>query len=80
VTHHGSRGPGAGLYKLGMRKAEAYRKKLSQGVLKQNAWIPADTEDGVAYWDALQLIRKWTKANHNCLHQAALDVVGGTMT
>lgn len=79
VTHHGSRGPGAGLYTLGMRKAEAYRKKLSHGVLKQNAWIPADTDDGIAYWDALQLIRKWTKANHNCLHQAALQVAGGTM-
>ena len=71
VTHHGSRGPGAGLYKLGMRCAEGWRKKLSHGVLKQNAWIPADSEDGVAYWEALQLIRKWTKGNHNAIHQAA---------
>lgn len=71
VTHHGSRGPGAGLYKLGMKCAETWRKKLSTGVLKQNAWIPADSADGVAYWEALQLIRKWTKANHNALHQAA---------
>ncbi len=71
VTHHGSRGPGAGLYKLGMKAAEKWRKKLSVGVLKQNAWIPADSDEGIAYWDALQLIRKWTKANHNALHQAA---------
>ncbi|WP_127112084.1 RtcB family protein [Shimia sediminis] len=71
VTHHGSRGPGAGLYKLGMRAAEKWRKKLSVGVLKQNAWIPADSDEGIAYWDALQLIRKWTKANHNAIHQAA---------
>lgn len=71
VTHHGSRGPGAGLYKLGMRAAEVWRKKLSTGVLKQNAWIPSDTPEGESYWEALQLIRKWTKANHNCLHQAA---------
>lgn len=71
VTHHGSRGPGAGLYKLGMRCAERFRKKLSTGVSKHNAWIPADTRDGEAYWEALQLIRKWTKANHNCLHAAA---------
>ncbi len=76
VTHHGSRGPGAGLYKLGMRAAEAWRKKLSTGVLKQNAWIPADSAEGVAYWEALQLIRKWTKANHNALHQATLEVAG----
>ncbi|KMW57587.1 Protein RtcB [Candidatus Rhodobacter oscarellae] len=76
VTHHGSRGPGASLYKLGMRAAEAWRKKLSTGVLKQNAWIPADTDEGEAYWQALQLIRKWTKGNHNCLHQAAAQVAG----
>jgi len=41
--------------------------------LKQNAWIPADTEDGKAYWDALQLIRKWTKANHNAIHQGVVE-------
>ncbi|MGB0901052.1 RtcB family protein [Halocynthiibacter sp.] len=73
VTHHGSRGPGAGLYKLGMRVAERFRKERTTGVLKQNAWIPFDTPEGVAYWDALQLIRKWTKANHNCLHQATAE-------
>ncbi|MEM7644734.1 MAG: RtcB family protein [Pseudomonadota bacterium] len=76
VTHHGSRGPGAGLYKLGMRVAEGFRKRLSVGVLKQNAWIPADTPEGEAYWEALQLIRKWTKANHNCLHAAAAAFAG----
>ena len=79
VTHHGSRGPGAGLYKLGMRAAEAWRKKLSVGVLKQNAWIPFDTDEGVAYWDALQLIRAWTKANHNCLHQATAEEANATV-
>ncbi|RYG91705.1 RtcB family protein [Loktanella sp. IMCC34160] len=76
VTHHGSRGPGAVLYKLGMEVAERYRKRLSPETLKQNAWIPADTEDGQAYWDALQLIRKWTKANHNAIHQATVEFSG----
>ncbi len=75
VTHHGSRGPGGMLYKLGMEVAERYRQKLSPQTLKQNAWIPADTEDGSSYWQALQLLRRWTKANHNCLHQAVADRV-----
>ena len=79
ITHHGSRGPGAGLFKLGMRVAEKYRKKLSEGVLKQNAWIPYDTQDGADYWEALQLIRRWTKANHNCLH-AATEQISGSKT
>lgn len=68
VTHHGSRKPGAMLYKRGMRVAEKYRQELSPDTLKQNAWIPADTADGHAYWHALQLIREWTKRNHFVLH------------
>ncbi|WP_316015681.1 RtcB family protein [Roseobacter sp. HKCCA0434] len=73
LTHHGSRGPGAGLYKLGMRHAEKMRRKLSPETAKGNAWIPADSPQGEAYWEALQLIRKWTKANHNGLHQAVVE-------
>ncbi len=74
VTHHGSRGPGAVLYKNGMAVAHRFRKELSPGTPKQNAWIPADTQEGRDYWDALQLIRKWTKANHNAIHQATVEV------
>lgn len=77
VTHHGSRGPGARLYKAGMIVAEKFRRKLSPETQKQNAWIPADTEEGRTYWEALQLIRKWTKANHNAIHQATVEAVRG---
>jgi RNA-splicing ligase RtcB len=76
VTHHGSRGPGAGLYTSGMRVAERFRKRLSPATAKENAWIPADSPEGVAYWEALQLIRRWTKANHNAIHQAATVAIG----
>jgi len=79
VTHHGSRGPGAGLYKLGMDVANKYRKKLSPDTLKQNAWIPADSEEGIEYWEALQMVRKWTKANHTGIHQAAVETVGADL-
>ena len=76
VTHHGSRGPGGLLYKAGMEVAEGFRKRLSPATLKQNAWIPADTPEGQDYWQALQIIRRWTKANHNALHQAVADRLG----
>jgi tRNA-splicing ligase RtcB (3'-phosphate/5'-hydroxy nucleic acid ligase) len=79
VTHHGSRGPGAGLYKLGMGMAERFRRALSPKTLPANAWIPFDTPEGMAYWDALQLIRRWTKANHNAIHQAATEGAGAKM-
>ncbi|WGD35884.1 RtcB family protein [Olleya sp. YS] len=70
VTHHGSRGPGARLYDKGMKVAERFRKDLSPETKKQNAWIPYDTEEGQSYWDALQIIRDWTKKNHEVLHDA----------
>ncbi len=76
VTHHGSRGPGALLYKRGLEVAERFRRDLSPQTLPQNAWIPADTDEGRAYWQALQLIRAWTKANHACLHRAAAEAAG----
>ncbi len=76
VTHHGSRGPGAMLFKKGMAAAEGFRRALSPRTLKQNAWIPADSAQGRDYWQALQLIRDWTKANHAVLHQATAHAAG----
>lgn len=73
VTHHGSRGVGAELYKAGMAVAEEYRKKLCPYLPKQNAWIPYDTADGKAYWQALQYVRIWTKFNHWKIHNMVLD-------
>ena len=76
VTHHGSRGFGANLYSKGMKVAERYRKELSPDTLKQNAWIPFNTEEGKQYWEALQIIRKWTKKNHEVIHDATLEKLG----
>lgn len=76
VTHHGSRGPGARLYKKGMQIAERYRQQLSPETLKQNAWIPADTREGDNYWSALQTIREWTKHSHIAIHDMAAERLG----
>ncbi|WP_418512783.1 RtcB family protein [Corallibacter sp.] len=76
VTHHGSRGPGALLYKKGMTIANKFKNYLSPDTLSQNAWIPFDSEEGKQYWEALQLIREWTKLNHEIIHKATSDLVG----
>lgn len=73
ITHHGSRAVGAMLYKKGMATAERFRKQLSKDTLKQNAWIPYDTEEGQLYWEALQIIRNWTKLNHMVIHDAVCE-------
>lgn len=73
VTHHGSRGLGAHLYTRGMRVAEKYRKELSPNTQKSNAWIPYCQEDGKEYWEALQIVRAWTKLNHQVIHRATYE-------
>ncbi len=70
VTHHGSRGFGAHLYSQGMKLAEHFRKEISPKTFEKNAWIPFDTDEGKAYWEALQLVREWTKLNHTTIHAA----------
>jgi RNA-splicing ligase RtcB len=70
VTHHGSRGLGASLYTQGMRLAERFRQEISPKTPEKNAWIPYDSEEGKAYWEALQIVRDWTKLNHATLHDA----------
>jgi hypothetical protein len=42
--------------------AIALRGVLSPETPKHNAWTPAETVEGESYWQALQLIRAWTKA------------------
>jgi RNA-splicing ligase RtcB len=70
VTHHGSRKPGAMLYKAGMTTAERLRREISPETPEHNAWITAETREGEDYWSALQTVRAWTKANHYAIHDA----------
>lgn len=76
VTHHGSRGFGANLYKQGMKAAERFRREISPDTLKGNAWIPYSHPQGKEYWEALQIVREWTKLNHKVLHDATCAKVG----
>jgi RNA-splicing ligase RtcB len=76
VTHHGSRRPGAMLYKAGMETAERMTRARSPETPRHNAWIPADTSEGEAYWGALQAIRAWTRANHFAIHDRVVEALG----
>lgn len=73
ITHHGSRGLGANLYKKGMELAEYFRKELSPKTHTKNAWLPFETIEGKTYWEALQLVREWTKLNHTTIHNATAE-------
>lgn len=79
VTHHGSRGFGAMLYRKGMEVAEMFRKEISPESDPKNPWIPADSIEGKLYWEALQILRDWTKLNHQTIHNATSQKVGVTV-
>ena len=68
VSHHGSRGLGAQVYKRGMAYAQRETKKIAPSIPKGHAWIDMTTEHGEHYWAALQVVREWTKLNHFSLH------------
>ena len=75
VTHHGSRGFGASVYKKGLHEADKFRRSISPSVDKVNSWIPADEVEGHLYWEAIQIVREWTKLNHQVLHNKTLNAV-----
>ncbi|MEQ8308070.1 MAG: RtcB family protein [Hoeflea sp.] len=77
VTHHGSRGLGAQLFKRGRQFAQ--RSLRNSRIPKHQAWIVADTAEGQAYWDALQKVRLWTKMNHFAIHNAIARKIGNAV-
>ena len=64
ISHFGSRGVGANLYKLG--------KQASTHGGDNYEYMYADSDIGQEYWEALQLVRKWTKLSHQLLHDSIM--------
>lgn len=78
VTHHGSRGLGAQLYKRGHKAAIRETSRLATGIPPAAAWLDVTTETGADYWDALQYVGRWTKANHESIHERFTGRAGAT--
>jgi tRNA-splicing ligase RtcB (3'-phosphate/5'-hydroxy nucleic acid ligase) len=69
VTHHGSRGLGAHVFKRGQKAAEKQTAKLATGIPEAGYWLDALTETGQDYWEALQYVSQWTRVNHEMIHE-----------
>jgi len=76
VTHHGSRGLGAHVFKRGQKAAEKQTTKIAQGIPEAGYWLDAESDEGRAYWEALQYVGRWTAANHQCIHEALVAKLG----
>ena len=75
VTHSGSRALGAKVYKRGLKVAKEMTKKLCRNVPDSCAWIPYDTKEGKEYWEALRIVEKWTKSNHEVIRDRFLTKI-----
>lgn len=73
VTHHGSRKLGAMVYKRGMEAAQEHTAPRCPDIPSFNSWIPFSSTAGEEYWEALQIVREWTKANHAVIHDMIAD-------
>jgi len=76
VTHHGSRGLGADLYKRGRVAARKWCAENAKDIPDAACWLPADSPEGANYWAALQYISRWTRENHALIHEGLLRRVG----
>ncbi|MEP4078563.1 RtcB family protein [Haloferula sp.] len=78
VTHHGSRSLGAHVYKRGQAQALKHVARKARHIPPAAAWLDAKSSEGKDYWDALQYVARWTKANHRAIHRRYIERIGGT--
>ncbi len=76
VTHHGSRGLGAHVFRRGQIAAVKHTARQAGHVPDSAAWLDARSGEGPAYWEALQYVALWTKANHRAIHRRFLENIG----
>lgn len=74
LSHSGSRGFGAGIANY-YSKLAMDRTKLPKEA-KHLAWLDLDTEEGQAYWVAMNLAGDYASANHHQIHKKMAKSLG----
>jgi len=68
LSHSGSRGAGYQIANHYSRLAMDLHPELDKSV-KHLAWLDLDSEEGQAYWQAMQLAGRYAAANHEVIHE-----------
>jgi tRNA-splicing ligase RtcB (3'-phosphate/5'-hydroxy nucleic acid ligase) len=68
VSHSGSRGAGASVCSHFSKIAMDLHRDLPKE-LRHLAWLDLDSEEGRAYWTAMQLMGQYASANHELIHR-----------
>lgn len=68
LSHSGTRGIGAAVCDYYSKRALERQAELPKE-LKNPAWLPLDSAEGAEYWAAIELMGRYTAANHGLIHQ-----------
>lgn len=71
LSHSGSRGTGAEICTHYSRLAGKMHPELT-GSMSHLAWLDMDSHEGHEYWEAMQLMGHYAKANHELIHEAVV--------
>lgn len=75
LTHSGSRGTGASIAKHYSNLAKRLHPELPKH-LNDLAWLDLDRSEGLEYWKAMELMGRYSSANHDIIHQGVLNHLG----
>lgn len=75
LSHSGSRGVGFKIANAYSKLAMNWHAGLDPSV-RHLAWLPMSSEDGQAYWLAMELAGRFAAANHEVIHQRLAKAVG----
>lgn len=76
VTHSGSRGVGHKLATHYSKVAVDWVKHNARGIPKGYEWLPMDCDAGREYWDVMQLMGRYARANHHAIHREFCNRTG----
>ena len=75
LSHSGSRGVGNEVARFYSRLAMDLRRRMPRH-LQHLAWLDLNTEPGVEYWNAMQLMGRYASANHELIHRHIARALG----
>jgi tRNA-splicing ligase RtcB len=75
LSHSGSRGTGGEIASYFSRRAREIHPELPRELLHL-AWLDMDDELGQEYWKAMELMGKYSHANHELIHTGILGHLG----
>lgn len=68
MTHSGSRGPGYKSATRYLKLAKQETDQIAQDIPKGYEWLSLDSEAGQEYWEVMQLMGRYARANHQMIH------------